>query len=118
MFGGGTGGCGKGGGRGGGQGLGKGRRVHRAAAFVENANPESVAAPTVLSASTGPLPAVAYVVRAVRVGQCTACGACEAACPQSALTVDGTVTVDESQCTACGECVDACAFDVLSLQPR
>ena len=119
MFGDGGGGCGNGGGRGGGQGLGKRRRVQRAAAFVDSANPESVAAPTVLSASTGPSPAaVGYVARAVRAGQCTACGACEAACPQGAITVDGMVTVDESQCTACGECMDACAFDVLSLQPR
>ena len=119
MLGNGRGGCGTGGGRGGGQGLGKRWRVQRAAAFVDNANPESVAGPTVLSASTGPPPAaVAYVARAVRAGQCTGCGACEAACPQSAITVDGTVTVDEAQCTACGECVDACVFDVLSLQPR
>ena len=61
---------------------------------------------------------VAYVAKAVRRGQCAACGACQSACSYGAITVDRTVTVDESRCTACGECVDVCMFDVLSLQQR
>lgn len=41
--------------------------------------------------------------------------ACEAACPEGAITKrvdDGLVLVDETLCTGCESCVEACAFGV------
>lgn len=41
--------------------------------------------------------------------KCTGCGACVAACPQQALSMeDGRLHQDSAACTGCGACVSAC----------
>ncbi|RLC23095.1 MAG: sulfite reductase, partial [Deltaproteobacteria bacterium] len=47
---------------------------------------------------------------------CTCCGACEAACPDEAVTcdADGRVErIDEDRCVACGRCAAACPTGTL-----
>lgn len=39
---------------------------------------------------------------------CIRCGACVAACPAGALSLNGRVHVDPGRCTACGLCADCC----------
>lgn len=46
---------------------------------------------------------------------CTACGACEDACPLDALTVTDACEVDEDVCCECGACVAVCPVEALSL---
>jgi len=98
----------------------QGRHLHRAVAV---GNPTGAAQPSRqptkrVGASAGSQAVDAHVAKAVGPERCTRCAACEAACPQGAISVDRIATVDESQCTGCGDCVDVCAFDVLALQPR
>lgn len=47
-------------------------------------------------------------------GACVACGACESACPVSAIKVDGKAKVDESVCVECGACVSTCPVSAIS----
>lgn len=46
---------------------------------------------------------------------CVACGACEDACPEEAISVDEVAVVDESKCTGCGSCVDSCPEEAITL---
>lgn len=51
----------------------------------------------------------------IDVDACIGCGACEAACPQHALTViDGKSTLT-GNCTEIGACVGVCPTSALSL---
>ncbi len=47
--------------------------------------------------------------------KCTACGICEDACPQDAITVDDIARVNADLCTDCGICVDECPNEAISL---
>ncbi|MCK4416322.1 MAG: 4Fe-4S binding protein [Thermoplasmatales archaeon] len=48
--------------------------------------------------------------------KCTACGACEEACPVDAIKVnEKTAEVDEENCIDCGTCVDECPVEAISL---
>lgn len=46
---------------------------------------------------------------------CTACGACEEACPFGAIRMNGTVALDWDACMGCGVCVDSCPSQAISL---
>ena len=47
---------------------------------------------------------------------CTACGTCEAVCPNGAIAVDDVAEVDPKKCDGCGRCVPECPQDALSLR--
>jgi len=52
---------------------------------------------------------VGFIHPSVCGDNCTACGACEAACPDAAITVDNRPPVfDSSRCQGCTRCKDAC----------
>ncbi|MDE6209343.1 MAG: 4Fe-4S binding protein [Lachnospiraceae bacterium] len=41
--------------------------------------------------------------------ECVMCGACESACPVSAITAgDGQYVIDEATCIDCGSCAATC----------
>lgn len=43
---------------------------------------------------------------------CISCGACEAECPTSCISNDGsTYVIDESACIDCGACAAVCPTD-------
>ena len=44
---------------------------------------------------------------------CTLCGACVDVCPDNAITLDETVTIDPKRCMACGKCILACPSGTL-----
>jgi len=46
--------------------------------------------------------------------KCTACGACEEACPVDAITVGDTAVVDADTCIDCGTCIDECPVEAIS----
>nr|WP_272897774.1 4Fe-4S binding protein [Bellilinea caldifistulae] len=49
--------------------------------------------------------AMAYVI----TDDCIQCGACEAECPEGAISeVDGLYVIDASKCQDCGACADVC----------
>ena len=50
----------------------------------------------------------------VNADECVACGACEDACPQGAITVDDFAVIDASKCVECGACVDECPSGAIS----
>lgn len=48
------------------------------------------------------------------VDKCTNCGACEPACPVSAISEQGGKRfIDASTCIDCGACMATCAFDAI-----
>ena len=47
--------------------------------------------------------------------ECLRCGACAAACPGGALTLDGRVHIDGDKCRRCGRCIDACPVGALRM---
>lgn len=52
----------------------------------------------------------------VNKDECTGCGACVDACPESAIAMDGDIAVvDLATCTECGLCVDACPVDAITI---
>ena len=52
----------------------------------------------------------------VEAGECTACGACEQACPDAAITVDDAPPeFDRSTCQGCRKCSSACPVDCITL---
>lgn len=49
---------------------------------------------------------MAYTINA---DECIACGACEAECPEGAISeMDGVYVIDAAKCQDCGSCVDVC----------
>lgn len=49
---------------------------------------------------------MAYVIDAE---QCIACGACEAECPEGAISEsNGVYVIDAAKCSECGSCADVC----------
>ena len=44
----------------------------------------------------------------INESECVACGACEDACPEGAITVDDIAVIDASKCIDCGTCIDEC----------
>ena len=60
-----------------------------------------------------------FVRPALDPRNCTACGACAAACPDSAITPGDGVAPDFSlsNCQGCRHCRDACAHECISLSP-
>lgn len=43
---------------------------------------------------------------------CIMCGACEADCPNQAISEgDGKYVIDESKCTSCGTCAQNCPVE-------
>lgn len=52
---------------------------------------------------------------------CTQCGMCFSACPDSAIIHDENgkmIGVDTDHCKACGLCVEACKFSALEIQRK
>ncbi len=46
---------------------------------------------------------------------CISCGACEAVCPESAISEgDGTYVIDAAKCTDCGTCVGECPVEAIA----
>jgi len=49
---------------------------------------------------------MAYIIDA---DECIACGACEADCPENAISgADGYYVIDPALCKDCGNCADVC----------
>ncbi len=45
----------------------------------------------------------------INVDECIACGACEAECPEGAISENnGTYVIDPAKCQDCGACADVC----------
>ncbi|MGV8175052.1 MAG: phosphoadenosine phosphosulfate reductase family protein [Methanothrix sp.] len=44
----------------------------------------------------------------LRVQMCTGCGICEKNCPQGAISVAKTISIDASRCNHCGRCLKGC----------
>jgi predicted Fe-Mo cluster-binding NifX family protein/ferredoxin len=55
------------------------------------------------------------LVAAVNAGKCTACGLCEAVCPEGAIRIDTAAVIDRSRCRGCGNCVAECPQDAITL---
>jgi ferredoxin len=63
----------------------------------------------------GPVESSRRVTAVVDEDRCTACGACGEACPEQAISVNGTATVDPARCTGCGACIASCLNEALAL---
>jgi NAD-dependent dihydropyrimidine dehydrogenase PreA subunit len=51
---------------------------------------------------------MAYVI----TEDCIQCGACEAECPEGAISeVNGLYVIDPDKCQDCGSCADVCPTD-------
>ncbi|MBP7087631.1 MAG: NADH-quinone oxidoreductase subunit NuoB [Methanomassiliicoccales archaeon] len=46
--------------------------------------------------------------------RCDLCGECVAACPASAISIEGDWSVDAAKCLFCGDCVPVCPRDAIS----
>lgn len=47
--------------------------------------------------------------------ECVSCGACEAECPNSAISMgDEHYVVDPAKCTDCGSCTEVCPTGAIS----
>jgi NAD-dependent dihydropyrimidine dehydrogenase PreA subunit len=49
--------------------------------------------------------------------ECVLCGACEAVCPEDAISEgEESYEIDPEKCTDCGTCEDECAVDAISAE--
>jgi ferredoxin len=49
---------------------------------------------------------MAYIID---TDECIMCGACEAECPESAISeIDGAYVIDQEKCQDCGNCAEVC----------
>jgi Pyruvate/2-oxoacid:ferredoxin oxidoreductase delta subunit len=46
---------------------------------------------------------------------CLSCGLCVNHCPEEAISMNDTVTVDPDKCTGCGTCVEECPNEAISM---
>jgi NAD-dependent dihydropyrimidine dehydrogenase PreA subunit len=54
---------------------------------------------------------MAYVIDA---DECLMCGACEAECPEGAISeADGFYVIDAALCGDCGSCMDVCPNEAI-----
>jgi pyruvate formate lyase activating enzyme len=55
-----------------------------------------------------------------RETRCIVCGACQAACPEGAISAngDGSMHTDPARCTLCGDCLDACTSEAREIVGR
>ena len=55
---------------------------------------------------------MAYVINA---DECIMCGACEAECPEGAISeADGYFVIDAELCQDCASCVDVCPNEAIA----
>lgn len=47
---------------------------------------------------------------------CDRCGTCIAVCPENALLLTESLSVDTTRCNQCGKCVAICPLAALSLE--
>lgn len=45
--------------------------------------------------------------------ECIACGACEAECPEGAISEGDIYVIDPEKCTDCGSCAEVCPVDAI-----
>jgi len=50
----------------------------------------------------------------INAGECTACGACESVCPNSAIKIEDVAVVNAAECVDCGACIDECPSSAIS----
>jgi len=48
--------------------------------------------------------------------KCTACGRCTEWCPEDAIAIDKTATLNEARCIGCGQCYSMCDFDAIGFE--
>ncbi|MEF8787441.1 MAG: 4Fe-4S binding protein [Planctomycetota bacterium] len=48
------------------------------------------------------------------MARCTACGYCEALCPEDAVTLKHVARIDDSACSQCGLCIENCPVGAIS----
>jgi len=46
--------------------------------------------------------------------KCKACKACSAKCPESAIIIQKTATIDENKCVGCASCMAVCPHEAIS----
>jgi NAD-dependent dihydropyrimidine dehydrogenase PreA subunit len=82
--------------------------------------PATVLQPTSTAFGAG-APVDRWVAQLERPEDCLACGICQGACAQGAITLAGraaafAVRMDPTLCSGCGDCVDACPQEALALR--
>jgi ferredoxin len=70
---------------------------------------------TVMAKYAAPMVAASGHVAQVDDALCSACGACEEACPFGAIQVDGRAVVSWETCMGCGVCTGQCPSGAVSL---
>jgi ferredoxin len=49
---------------------------------------------------------------------CFGCGVCEERCPEGAISVETTASIDLTRCMVCGQCLEVCPKGAISLRPQ
>jgi len=69
----------------------------------------------VMAKYDAPMVAASGHVARVDEALCSACGACEEACPFEAIKVNGAAAVNWDACMGCGVCTGQCPNEAVSL---